>query len=111
VVMGQGLRSGAMIHASNNFSHIVADKKRGDHELVTTGVYGWTRHPSYVGFFYWATGTQVMLGNKVALIGFVGMLWVFFSRRIRGEEKYLVEFFGDEYRGYRERVGTGLPFI
>ncbi len=38
-----------MIHAHNNFSHILAYKKRTDHELVTTGVYAWTRHPSYVG--------------------------------------------------------------
>ncbi len=53
IAIGQLLRSMAMIHAHNNFSHIVADKKRTDHELVTTGVYAWTRHPSYVGFFYW----------------------------------------------------------
>lgn len=111
IAIGQLLRSMAMIHAHNNFSHIVADKKRTDHELVTTGVYAWTRHPSYVGFFYWAVGTQVMLGNKVGLVGFVVTLWLFFSKRIKGEEKYLVEFFGEKYVEYRKRVGTGLPFI
>ncbi|SOV04322.1 uncharacterized protein UDID_02341 [Ustilago sp. UG-2017a] len=111
VIAGQILRSMAMIHAHNNFSHVLADKKRQDHELVTSGVYAWTRHPSYVGFTYWALGTQVMLGNKVALVGFVGALWLFFSRRIRAEERWLMEFFGDEYKEYRETVGTGLPFI
>lgn len=100
-----------MIHASSNFSHIVADKKRNDHRLVTTGVYAYTRHPSYVGFFYWAIGTQVVLGNKLALIGFVAALWTFFSKRVKAEEVYLEEFFGNEYREYKSRVGSGLPFI
>ena len=111
IVAGQTLRSLAMIHAHNNFSHVLAYHKRNDHELVTTGVYAWTRHPSYVGFTYWALGTQVMLGNKLSMLGFVGVLWLFFSRRIRAEEKALVEFFGDKYIQYRAKVGTGLPFI
>ncbi|SPO24757.1 related to STE14 - farnesyl cysteine carboxyl-methyltransferase [Ustilago trichophora] len=111
ILFGQTLRSLAMIHASNNFSHLLAFQKRSDHRLVTTGVYGYTRHPSYVGFSYWALGTQVLLGNKVALVGFTGTLWLFFSRRIRAEEKALVEFFGDEYKRYKKRTGSGLPFI
>ncbi|SPO23051.1 related to STE14 - farnesyl cysteine carboxyl-methyltransferase [Ustilago trichophora] len=111
ILFGQTLRSLAMIHASNNFSHLLAFQKRSDHHLVTTGVYGYTRHPSYVGFTYWALGTQVLLGNKLALVGFIGTLWLFFSRRIRAEEKALVEFFGDEYTTYRKRVPSGLPFI
>lgn len=111
VGVGQVLRSMAMVQAHNNFSHIVADRKRPDHVLVTRGVYAWTRHPSYVGFFYWAVGTQLMLGNKMALLGFVGALWTFFSRRVRAEERWLLEFFGDEYRQYAKRTGTGLPFI
>ncbi len=111
VGVGQVLRSMAMVQAHNNFSHIVAERKRADHVLVTHGVYAWTRHPSYVGFFYWAVGTQLMLGNRIALVGFVGALWTFFSRRVRAEEKWLVEFFGDEYRQYAKRTGTGLPFI
>ncbi|CBQ71790.1 related to STE14-farnesyl cysteine carboxyl-methyltransferase [Sporisorium reilianum SRZ2] len=111
IVAGQTLRSMAMIHAHNNFSHVLAHRKRTDHQLVTTGVYAWTRHPSYVGFSYWAVGTQLMLGNKLAALGFVGTLWLFFSRRIRTEEQSLVEFFGSEYEEYRRRVGTGLPFI
>src|ERR1700722_7747130 len=39
VVFGQGLRSAAMIHASTNFSHTVAFRKRPSHRLVTDGVY------------------------------------------------------------------------
>jgi protein-S-isoprenylcysteine O-methyltransferase len=38
-VFGQILRSVAMIHASTNFSHTVAFRKRDNHQLVTDGVY------------------------------------------------------------------------
>ena len=39
VVLGQILRSGAMIHAAQSFSHTVAFRKLKDHVLVTDGVY------------------------------------------------------------------------
>ena len=41
IVSGQMMRSLAMVHAHNNFSHILASKKRPDHELVKTGVYSY----------------------------------------------------------------------
>jgi protein-S-isoprenylcysteine O-methyltransferase len=39
VLIGQALRSAAMIHATTNFSHLVAMHKRESHKLVTDGVY------------------------------------------------------------------------
>ena len=58
---GEVLRKLAMFTAMHNFNHIVQDEKMDDHELVTNGVYGVFRHPSYVGWFYWSVGTQVKL--------------------------------------------------
>lgn len=40
-------------------SNSLAYSKRPGHELVTSGIYSWSRHPSYAGFFWWAVGTQV----------------------------------------------------
>ncbi|KIO12702.1 hypothetical protein M404DRAFT_993684 [Pisolithus tinctorius Marx 270] len=108
---GQILRTAAMIYASTNFSHSVAFRKRESHKLVTDGVYSWSRHPSYAGFFYWALGTQLVLQNPVCFIGFAMTLWRFFSRRIRVEERALVQFFAEDYHAYRRRVGTRIPFI
>lgn len=39
VIFGQALRSAAMIHASTNFSHAVAEHKRVGHKLVTDKIY------------------------------------------------------------------------
>ncbi|THH14891.1 hypothetical protein EW146_g5505 [Bondarzewia mesenterica] len=111
VVVGQALRSIAMIHASTNFSHALAFRKLANHQLVTDGIYAWFRHPSYAGFFYWALGTQLVLQNPVAFTAFLLLLWRFFSQRIQTEEKMLVQFFGDPYVDYRKRVGTRIPFI
>ncbi|EGO02186.1 hypothetical protein SERLA73DRAFT_177994 [Serpula lacrymans var. lacrymans S7.3] len=111
VLIGQALRSVAMIHASTNFSHSVAFRKRESHELVSDGVYAWFRHPSYAGFFYWALGTQLVLQNPVSFVGFTLVLWKFFYYRTRAEEKALVKFFGDEYEKYKRRVPTRIPFI
>lgn len=65
-IMGEILRKSAMLTASTNFNHIVQTVKERDHELVTHGVYSICRHPSYVGWFYWSIGTQVVaLNNKL----------------------------------------------
>ncbi|PWN48822.1 ICMT-domain-containing protein [Violaceomyces palustris] len=111
ILLGQFLRSLAMIQASDNFSHTIASTKRHDHRLVKEGVYSFSRHPSYFGFFYWALGTQILLVNPLSTLGFSLVLWKFFNSRIKHEEIHLVKFFGQEYLDYRRRVGTKLPFI
>ncbi|KIJ70062.1 hypothetical protein HYDPIDRAFT_77727 [Hydnomerulius pinastri MD-312] len=111
VFTGQALRTTAMVHASTNFSHAVAFHKRDSHQLVTNGVYAWFRHPSYAGFFYWALGTQMVLQNPISFAGFAVVLWRFFYRRTRAEERALVKFFGKDYEVYRQNVGTKIPFI
>lgn len=84
IVVGQLVRSTAMVQAGTNFNHTPANKKVAGHELVTKGIYGWLRHPSYFGFFWWAIGTQLLVGNKVCLVGYILVLWQFFKHRIVG---------------------------
>jgi protein-S-isoprenylcysteine O-methyltransferase len=85
LIVGQCVRSTAMVQAGTNFSHTVQQQKRRGHELVTSGVYGWLRHPSYFGFWWWSLGTQVVLGNYVCFIGYAVVLWIFFGSRIESE--------------------------
>lgn len=111
VVVGQTIRSAAMAEAGPSFNHIVQHRKRDTHVLVTTGCYAHLRHPSYFGFFWWAVGTQLVLGNVLCLAAYVAVLWHFFSARVKAEEASLVKFFGKDYIDYKRRVGTKLPFI
>ena len=79
---GQFTRSCAMAHAGTSFNHIVQTRRSIDHQLITSGIYAYLRHPSYFGFFWWALGTQIVMGNRISLVGYAVVLWRFFSRRI-----------------------------
>ncbi|KAH3673965.1 hypothetical protein OGATHE_001945 [Ogataea polymorpha] len=109
VGLGQLVRSIAMATARESFSHSIATEKKQNHRLVTTGVYGYFRHPSYAGFFYWALGTQVLLCNPFSFIAFYFMLQRFFSRRIRYEESTLIQFFGPAYLEYMKKTRVWIP--
>jgi len=108
VISGEAMRKAAMVTAGSNFTHVVAHRKRHNHELVTTGVYGWVRHPSYVGWFYWSVGTQLLLCNPMCLVGYSIASWNFFKERIYYEERMLLEFFGQQYKDYKRTVHSGI---
>lgn len=110
-ILGQVVRSMAMVQASKNFNHIVQRKKNDDHELVTAGIYQISRHPSYFGFFYWSLGLQLFMLNPFSFIAFSIVLWRFFNSRIQDEEKHLIKFFGEKYLDYKKNVSTKIPFI
>ncbi|KAF2235755.1 isoprenylcysteine carboxyl methyltransferase [Viridothelium virens] len=111
VLFGQAVRSIAMAHLGTNFHHIVQVRRNEGHELVTNGIYALLRHPSYFGFFWWAVGTQLVLGNCVCLVLYVGVLRRFFGHRIQKEEKALLGFFGDAYAEYKAKTKVGIPLI
>jgi protein-S-isoprenylcysteine O-methyltransferase len=82
LVSGQWMRHSAIRTAGSSFNHIVQRRKRSDHILVTWGPYTWCRHPSYFGFYWWAIGSQILLGNAISTPIFAFILWNFFWRRI-----------------------------
>ncbi|XP_063226341.1 protein-S-isoprenylcysteine O-methyltransferase [Bacillus rossius redtenbacheri] len=108
---GEVLRKLAIFTAKSNFSHVVQSVREDGHRLVTHGVYSWCRHPSYVGWFYWSVGTQLVLVNPVCVAAYALLSWKFFYHRVQVEELTLLRFFGRDYHEYQQRVGTGLPFI
>ncbi|KAK9455516.1 Isoprenylcysteine carboxyl methyltransferase family-domain-containing protein [Dipodascopsis uninucleata] len=111
MILGQTLRSMAMVHASSNFSHQIVGRKSKSHSLVTNGVYSISRHPSYLGYFWWAIGTQIFLLNPIACIGFTVILWRFFRNRIQYEERLLTLFFDEQYIDYKRKTPILIPFI
>lgn len=111
VLGGEILRKVAMVHAGRSFSHIVQTEKRDDHKLVTSGVFSIMRHPSYVGWFYWSIGTQIVLCNPVCVVAYAIVSWLFFNERTYLEEQTLLAFFQEEYEEYKKRVPSGLPMI
>ena len=85
--------------------------KREDHELVTSGVFSYVRHPSYVGWFLWSLGTQVVLLNPICFCIYVSVVWVNFNKSIYDEEESLLKVFDNAYSDYQTKVPAGIPFI
>ena len=110
-LLGQFIRSLAMLTAKSNFTHLVRITKVSGHELVKTGIYKYFRHPSYTGFFYWAIALQIILMNPLCLVAYIKILSKFFSDRIVTEETALIDFFGKEYRDYRKTTYLLIPEI
>ncbi len=79
-------------------------------ELVTTGLYRYTRNPMILGFLILLSGvgwlvqsiTAIVIIPLVVLI----LLWVWLKRR---EEPQLEQRFGDAYRIYRETTPRIIP--
>lgn len=78
--------------------------------LVTSGVYRAVRHPMYASFFLYNAGILLLTSNWLAVAGIFGMLWLYRSR-VDGEERMMVELFGDEYRSYARRTGRVVPGV
>lgn len=103
------VRLWAMRTAGHFFNHTMQTSLGTAHRLVDGGPYRWLRHPSYVGFYWFSLGTQVLLGNPVSLLLYVGLLARFFRGRVRDEEAALEERFGDAYRRFRATRHLLIP--
>ncbi|XP_067618935.1 protein-S-isoprenylcysteine O-methyltransferase-like [Eurosta solidaginis] len=60
-IVGEIMRKVTMITARNSFTHLVQYEKSYHHKLITHAIYAYMRHPSYVGWFWWSVGTQIIL--------------------------------------------------
>ena len=83
---------------------------REDHQLITHGVYRFTRHPIYLGTIMVFIGLPVSVSSLYGLLTMSALIPLFFNR-IRMEEEMLTEEFGDTYRRYQEATSKLIPFI
>jgi protein-S-isoprenylcysteine O-methyltransferase Ste14 len=80
------------------------------HELIQGGPYRFARHPIYTGILLSILGTGVWQGTLAGLLA-VGCFGAGFSWKIRLEEQWLTEEFGEQYREYRRRVKALIPLV
>jgi protein-S-isoprenylcysteine O-methyltransferase Ste14 len=90
------------------FSGLVAIQK--GHRLVTDGVYGVIRHPSYLGLLINALGWALAFRSGVGVL-LTALLIPPLLARIRAEERLLRAHFGDEYERYSQRTSRLIPGI
>jgi protein-S-isoprenylcysteine O-methyltransferase Ste14 len=105
---GGVLRIWPVFVLGKRFSGLVAIQP--GHTLVTTGVYGIIRNPSYLGLLVnalgWALAFRSMVGVLLSALTLVPLL-----ARIRAEEGLLADQFGAEYAAYRRRTWRLIPYV
>lgn len=104
--IGGALRIWPVFVLGSRFSGLVAIQP--GHELVTSGVYGVIRHPSYLGLLInslgWALAFRSLVGVLLTAFTIVPLI-----ARMNAEERLLLARFGDEYEAYRARSRRLIP--
>jgi protein-S-isoprenylcysteine O-methyltransferase Ste14 len=108
VAAGLGFSVAARIWLGRNWSGTVTLKE--DHELIRSGPYAVVRHPIYTGMLAALLGTSIAVGTWRALIG-LAVMFIGLFIKIRIEERFMAEQFGEAYARYRTEVPALIPFL
>jgi len=82
-----------------------------DHRLITTGMFGYIRHPVYAGGILGHVGIYMAFRSVIMLILVSTLYFIVIRHRMLFEEEMLVEEFGDEYREYMKRTKRLIPLL
>lgn len=108
VAAGLAFAVWARVYLGRNWSATVTIKQ--DHELVRTGPYGVVRHPIYTGILLALLGTAIAIGEWRGLLA-LASITIGFLFKIRTEERFMGEIFGERYARYRAEVPALIPFF
>ena len=103
---GSALRLWPVFVLGHRFSGLVAIQP--GHILVTSGVYGLIRHPSYLGLLVNSLGWGLAFRSGVGVL-LAALLIPPLLARIGAEERLLRTEFGAEYDSYRARTSRLIP--
>lgn len=78
------------------------DDERPD-QLITAGVFAWSRNPIYVAFWFILLGQFLVFPNIAPLLYLLGAT-ALFHRQVLREEAYLAQHYGAGYAAYTRRV-------
>jgi protein-S-isoprenylcysteine O-methyltransferase Ste14 len=105
---GGTLRIWPVFVLGRRFSGLVAIQP--GHTLVTTGVYGMIRHPSYLGLLVSSLGWVLAFRSGVGVMLTVLLIPPLLAR-VNSEERLLQTQFGREYETYRNRTWRLIPWL
>src|SRR5215468_2026798 len=106
--VGGGLRIWPVFVLGERFSGLVAIQP--GHTLVTSGVYGVIRHPSYLGLLINSLGWSLAFRSQVGILLTLLLIPPLLAR-INAEENLLRGQFGDEYNAYCSHTWRLIPRI
>ena len=96
------------ITLSRNYSGTVVIRE--DHQLITHGIYRFTRNPMYLGAIMVFTGLPVYVASLYGFLTSLVLIPIILNR-IKLEEKLLTEEFQEAFQKYKETTKKLIPFI
>ena len=100
--IGTGVFIKAVMDMKSNWR---AGVSKNEHtELVTNGIYSWSRNPAFLGFYLTYYGIMISFFNIPLLIITVFTSFIFHLQIVNVEEDFLKEQFGPEYLDYMKSV-------
>lgn|GEM_PF-740453 len=96
----------ARFHLGRHWRGVIAIL--GNHQLIRSGPYRLVRHPIYTAMLGMFAGTAMVSGGLYALLGVV-FATVAYWRKVRIEEHYLHQAFGEEYAEYSRITPALIP--
>jgi protein-S-isoprenylcysteine O-methyltransferase Ste14 len=106
IVLGLSFAVWARRHIGRNWSGTVTVKT--DHVLVRSGPYAWVRHPIYTGLLTAILGTAIARGDLSGLLGVI-LCAIAFTIKLRIEERWMRQAFGEAYDRYSKEVPALIP--
>ena len=96
-LMGLALFLWSLVSFGRSF-RVGIDKEHPD-QLVTTGIFAFSRNPIYTAFGVVLLGQFLIFSNWILLVYLVAAVWLF-HRQVLREEEYLKQHYGAEYTEY-----------
>ncbi len=78
---------------------------KGSDNLITTGIYGWSRNPIYLGNLLLVTGAGLFFGIWALVIAAPIALLATQKLAVEREERHLAARFGEQWQAYRRKTG------
>ena len=100
-MLGDGIFLLSVLCMKDSWRAGIPDKDKT--ELVTSGIYRYSRNPAFLGFDFMYVGVLLMYGNLLTL-GFSIFAMIMLHLQILQEEQYLVNAFGAPYQEYCRHV-------
>lgn len=100
-MLGDGIFLLSVLCMKDSWRAGIPDKDKT--ELVTTGIYRFSRNPAFLGFDLMYVGVLLLYGNLLTL-SFSVFAIVILHLQILQEERYLVNTFGAPYQEYCRHV-------
>jgi protein-S-isoprenylcysteine O-methyltransferase len=91
--------------------HVMTIATQDKQPVITSGVYRYIRHPSYLGAIVSVVGVALSLNSLVGSIGLIALTIAVLVHRILIEDAYLGEHLGKAYRDYAKRTSRLIPHL